>query len=282
MPVDLDEYRDQSRQSWARMASGWERRREWVQEQTASVNDWLLEKVDPQPGQTVLDIASGTGDLGFRIAERVGGDGKVMSTDFSPEMVDVARRVGEARGVSNVEHRVLDAERMDLDDDSFDAVVCRFGYMLMADPGAALAETRRVLRDGGPLGFAVWAQPDRNPWAAIPAMTLVERGHFPPPEPGAPGMFALNEPDHIRGVVTQAGFPEPELEEITFAFHYSDADDAWDALISLAGPLAQALQPLPEDEREASRQAIVERLGQFRNEDGSYTAPATSWGVLVR
>src|SRR5919109_8932 len=115
MPVDLDEYRDQSRQSWARMASGWERRREWVQEQTASVNDWLLEKVDPQPGQTVLDIASGTGDLGFRIAERVGEDGKVMSTDFSPEVVDVARRVGEARGVSNVEHRVLDAERMDLD-----------------------------------------------------------------------------------------------------------------------------------------------------------------------
>ena len=83
-------------------------------------------------------------------------------------MVDVARRNGEARGLSNVEYRVLDAERMDLDDDSVDGVVCRWGYMLMADPAAALGETRRVLRDGGPLAFAVWMTPDRNPWAAVP------------------------------------------------------------------------------------------------------------------
>jgi SAM-dependent methyltransferase len=111
----------------------------------------------------------------------------VISTDFAPEMVDVARRQSEARGLTNVEHRVLDAERMDLDDDSVDGVVCRWGYMLMADPAAALRETRRVLRDGGRLAFAVWGAPDRNPWVAVPGMTLVQRGHMPPPEPGAPG-----------------------------------------------------------------------------------------------
>ena len=99
----------------------------------------------------------------------------MISTDFAPEMVDVARRYGEARGLENVEYRVLDAERMDLDDDSVDGVVCRWGYMLMADPAAALKETRRVLRGGGPLAFAVWRTPDRNPWAAVPGMTLVQR-----------------------------------------------------------------------------------------------------------
>ncbi len=142
----------------------------------------------------MIDIAAGPGDLGFQVAELVGGGGRVMSTDFAPEMVEVARRLGEARGVGNVDHAVLDAERMGLEDDCVDAAVCRWGYMLMADPGAALRETRRILREGGPLAFAVWASPERNPWAALPAATLVQRGHLPPPEPGAPGIFALADP----------------------------------------------------------------------------------------
>ena len=95
-----------------------------------------------------------------------------------PEMVDVARRAGETQGLGNVEYRVLDAERMDL---RRHVEGCRWGYMLMADPGAALEETRRVLRDGGRLAFAVWQTPDRNPWAAVPGMTLVQR-HMPRPD----------------------------------------------------------------------------------------------------
>jgi SAM-dependent methyltransferase len=282
MGIDLDTYRAQSRETWGEMAPGWETRHDWMMGITGRVNDWLADAVDPQPSQTVLDIAAGPGDLGFQIAERVGADGRVISTDFAPEMVDVARRFGDARGVTNVEYRVLDAESMDLDDDSVDAAVCRWGYMLMADPGAALSETRRVLRDGGPLAFAVWRTPDRNPWAAIPGMTLVQRGHMPPPEPGAPGIFAMGEPGRIRELVTGAGFDEPELEDVAFDFSYPDADDLWDSLIRLAGPLARAVMALPDDEREATRAAIIENVAPFRNEDGSYTAPAVTWVVRTR
>jgi SAM-dependent methyltransferase len=282
MEMDLDAYREQSLETWGKMAPGWEDRREWMMGITGLVNGWLAEKADPQPGQTVLDVAAGTGDLGFEVAKRVGDGGRVISTDFSPEMVDVARRQGEARGVSNVEHSVMDAERMDLDDDSVDAVVCRWGYMLMADPLAALRETRRVLRDGGPLAFAVWMTPDRNPWAAVPGMTLVQRGHMPPPEPGAPGIFAMGEPRRIRELVTAAGFGEPELEEIPFEFHYADSDDLWDALVRLAGPLARVVVALPEEQRQATREAVMQNVEPYRNEDGSYSAPAATWGVLAR
>ncbi len=282
MQIDLDAYREQSLETWGQMAPGWQDRRDWMMGITGRVNDWLVQKADPQPGQTVLDIAAGTGDLGFAVAERVGPEGHVISTDFAPEMVDVARRFGEARGLENVEYRVLDAERMDLGDDSVDGAVCRWGYMLMADPAAALKETRRVLRDGGPLAFAVWRTPDRNPWAGIPGMTLVQRGHMPAPEPGAPGIFALGEPDRIRELVTGAGFGEPELEEIAFEFRYADSEDLWDVLIRIAGPLARVVKALPDDEREATREAIMENITEYRNEDGSYTAPAATWGVLVR
>jgi ubiquinone/menaquinone biosynthesis C-methylase UbiE len=280
--ADLDSYREQSLETWGKMAPGWEDRNEWMIGVTGRVNEWIAEKAGPRPGQVVLDLAAGPGDLGFQVARRVGDEGRVLSTDFSPEMVAVARRLGDGQGLTNVEYRVLDAERMDLADDSVDAVVCRWGYMLMADPATALRETRRVLRDGGPLAFAVWAAPDRNPWAAIPGMTLVQRGHMPPPEPGAPGIFALADPDRIRELVSGAGFGEPELEEIPFDFHYADADDAWDALVRLAGPLAAAIEAQPTAEQEAIRAAIVESMAPFRNEDGSYTTPAVCLGALAR
>jgi SAM-dependent methyltransferase len=281
--MDLDTYRQDSRETWGKMASGWEERREWLMGITGGVNAWLVEKADPQPGQVFLDIAAGTGDLSFLVAERVGAQGGVISTDFAPEMVDVARRQGEARGVRNVDFRVLDAERMDLEDESVDGVVCRYGYMLMADPAAAMAETRRVLRRGGPLAFAVWGTPDRNPWAAVPGMTLMQRGHIPPPEPGAPGIFALGEPERIRDLAGEAGFAQPvELEELTVEFRWADFDDLWDALIRLTGPLSRAIEALADDEREATRAAMEENVASFRNDDGTYSAPGSTWGVLTR
>jgi SAM-dependent methyltransferase len=278
--VDLDEYRQQSLASWDAMAPGWKKRRDWLKENTGLVNEWVVAKGDPQPGQTWLDVAGGPGDLTLAIAERVGDDGHVIYTDFAPDMVEVAR--AHAEGRANIEFRVLDAERMDLADDSVDGVGCRYGYMLMADPAAALGETRRVLRDGGRLAFAVWSTPDRNLWAAIPAMTLVQRGHVPPPDPTAPGIFALGMPERIRELVTGAGFADPEIEEIAFAFHYADDDDLWDALVSLAGPLARVVNALPDEERAATRAAILENVATFRADDGSYTVPASSWGVMTR
>lgn len=282
MSFDREAYREQSLATWNEMAAGWEDRREWLMRVTGLVNEWIADRADPQPGQTLLEVACGTGDLGFIVAERVGDGGRVVSTDFAPEMVDVARRQGEARGAGNVEHRVLDAERMDLDDDSFDGAVCRWGYMLMSDPAAALRETRRVLRDGGPLAFAVWRTPDRNPWAAVPGMTLVQRGHMPPPQPGMPGIFALGEEPRLRELVTGAGFADPQIEEIAFEFHYPDADDVWDAIVRLAGPLAEVVLKLDEDEQRATREAILENLAPYRSDDGSYSAPAATWGVVAR
>jgi SAM-dependent methyltransferase len=215
----------------------------------------------------VLDIAAGTGDQGFLVAERVGDGGKLISTDFAPSMVEVARRVGERAGLGNVEYRVLNAERMDLEDDSVDGVLCRFGYMLMADPAAALAETRRVLRQGGRLSFAVWASPDRNLWAAIPGMTMVELGHLPPPEPGAPSIFAMADPDRVRSLVTGAGFAEPETEEVAVRWGYADADEHWDKTLALAVPIAEAFNSLDQDAQEKVKATVNERARERLAED---------------
>lgn len=282
MGLDVDAYRRQSRETWDEMASGWVDRRAWLQRETAPVSDWLVANCDAQPGQTVVELACGTGDLGLRVAAKVGPSGHVISTDFAPEMVEAARRNAQAAGASNTEQRVLDAERMDFDDSSADCVICRFGFMLMADAGQALKESRRVLRDGAPLCFAVWRTPDRNPWAAVPAITLVQRGHMPPPEPGGPGIFALGDRDRTVELVRAAGFGDQTLESIDFAFHYADFDDVWDSIMRLAGPLARVIKELADDERAATRGAIEDSFAGFRGEDGAYTAPASAWGVLAR
>ena len=278
--MDLQEYRETSLQTWDEMASGWEERREWILETTGVINEWIVNQVDPQPGQTILDIAAGTGDLGFLAAERVGDEGGVICTDFSPEMIEAARRNGQNRGLENVEYRVLDAEKMDLADDSVDGVVSRWSYMLMADPAAALGETRRVLRDAGTAAFVVWQTPDRNPWAAIPGMTLVQRGHMPPPEPGAPGIFALGERDRLSELVAGAGFADPQIEELTFEWQYS-ADDLWETLTKLAGPLAKVIRGLDDAEQQATREAVEENMAQFRDGD-ELVVPAACWGVVAR
>ncbi len=204
--MDAEEYRRASLQNWQAMAPGWERRRREMEEAAAPVRDWLIRELAPQPGDTVLELAAGPGETGFEAAALVGDSGRLISSDMTPAMVDVARRRADELGLRNVEHRVLDAERIELEDDSVDGVLCRWGYMLMPDPAAALSETRRVLRPGGRLALAVWSGPERNPWVSLAGRMLVERGHVTPSDPGGPGMFTMASEERTQGLLVDAGF----------------------------------------------------------------------------
>ena len=107
----------------------------------------------------MLELGAGTGETGLQAAAFLGDDGRLISTDFSLEMVDVASRRGTHLGLGNVDYRVIDAERIELESGSVERVLRQSTYMLMADPAAALAETRRVLRPGGRLALSVWPHP---------------------------------------------------------------------------------------------------------------------------
>jgi SAM-dependent methyltransferase len=192
----------------------------------------------------------------------------VIVSDFSQAMVEAARRQAAELGIESVECRVLDAERLDLPDEAVDGVLCRWGYMLMADPTAALVETRRVLRRGGRVSCAVFGAPDRNPWAALPSHVLAQRGHMAPPEAGAPGIFALADLDRLSALLADAGFSEPRIEEVEFTWRHADENGYWDFLTDAAGALAMVIGRLDEHEQRSVREEIIERLAAFRGADG--------------
>ena len=263
--MDLDQYRETSHALWEAMARGWESRRDWVWQASRPVGEWLVERLDIEPGQTVLELAAGTGDTGFAAAARLRAEGRLVSTDFAEEMVSAARRRAAELGVSNAEFRVMDAERMDLADGSVDGVLCRWGYMLMADPAAALRETRRVLRPGGRLACSTWAGPERNQWSSVAGAVLVERGHLPPPEPGQPGPFAIGTPERLRELLTGAGFERVEVEEMPVAWTFDGLDDYWEFLTSMAGSFATTVEQLPAEEQEEIRSELARRQARYES-----------------
>ena len=245
------------------------------------VGESLVQRLDPQPGQTILELASGPGETGFVVARELGDDGKLIQTDFSPEMVESAKRGVKDNGLTNVEVRVMDAEKMDLEDDSVDGVICRWGYMLMADPAAALAETRRVLRDGGRavllgLGRGRTATPGRR----CSGMTFVQQGHIPAPEPSDPGMFAMGADERIRELVTGAGFREIDIEEVPLEWRFDDFDDYWNFLGDMAGAIALVMKTLSERELDQARETLLAAVERYRS-NGGYTFPGITKSVLA-
>lgn len=269
------DFRQTSRAVWDAMASGWERRHAFLEESARPVAERMLERAAPRPGETVLDLAAGTGVVGLAAAAAVAPGGRVILSDFSPNMVAAAERQARTVGVANAEFRVLDAERLDLEDDVADVVLCRWGYMLMADPAAAFAEARRVLRAGGRHCCAVFGGPEGNPWAALPARVLVEDGHMPPPPSGAPGILALGDPARLEGLFADAGFPPPRIEEVAFTFTFRDADEYWAFLNEAAGALAMVIARLDDSGREAVRERVGRGLEPFRD-GGRIELAATS------
>lgn len=276
------ERQEASTDQWGAAAEHWAKAAE--KDEVGAAADaakWMLEAASLQPGERVLELAGGAGRVGLQAAAQVGPEGSVLCSDLSEEMVRVARERMDRLEVSNVKTRVLDAQDLDLDQ-QFDAVLCRFGYMLMPDPPQALRESARVLRPGGRLVLAVWGEAKDNPWLLQILQAVM--GHFsaPPPEPGTPGPFALGDSARLRDLLDQAGFADLEVEEIETTQIYDSLDAWWEKILNVGGPLKAMLDPLPEADLDAIRDAVLASGRRFEREDGSAVFPAIAVGARAR
>lgn len=275
-PVD---YRRASRERWGRSAGGWKARREQLGRASMPVTARMVEAIAPQPGHELLELAAGIGDTGFYAAELIAPGGTLVCSDFSPEMLSAAQERAQALGLSNIRFKQIDAESIDLDAGSLDGVLCRWGFMLMADPAAALRETRRVLKPGGRIALAAWTGADENLWSALPGRELVRRGRMDRPQPSEPGQFAWADPARIELALQEAGFVEDlEIVRVAFELEYPSFEEWWATQRDLSSSFADTVDGLDPAERDEVQTALRTAAAPYETgADGALTIPAATW-----
>ena len=274
--IEPEEQRAASREMWERAAVGWGRKADRIRDWGMPVSVAMVEGLALQPGQCVLELAAGPGDTGLMAAELVAPGGTLISSDGAEAMIEVARQRAAAAGLDNVEFRQLELEWIDLETATVDAVLCRWGLMLILDPEAAAREMRRVLRSGGRASFAVWDNPERNPWAVIPSRPMVELGHLPRPDPDGPGMFRLAGDGVLVELLESAGFEDVTVRAVALERSYDAVQEFIDETMEISPIMGSTLRELDEAAKREVNERIIAGLAPFTASDGSVKLPGSS------
>ncbi|MBA2398990.1 MAG: class I SAM-dependent methyltransferase [Bradyrhizobium sp.] len=258
-----------TRAQWNQVAKGWSDAgtviRPWLHKATQA----MLGMAGVKPGFHVLDVAAGAGDQTLDIAERVGPQGYVLATDLSPEILRFAAQQAAAAGYRNIETRVADGQKLQIEDSRFDAVVCRLGLMFFGDPLQGLREMARVLKPGGGVCTIVFGAPQANPCVTTLMSTALRHAGLLPPDPfQSGGLLSLGKPGLIDELVGQAGFREIVTTRIAAPFNLPTARDYLKFIRTSAGPIVQILQRLDTAKAEAAWADMEQALGRYQTPTG--------------
>lgn len=255
-----------ARDEWDRVSAAWDQRADELERSTAPVRSALIAALAPTGTDRVLELAGGIGALGRELASLVR---EVVCTDVAPGMVAAAARRAAEAGLENITCELADAQALRFDRGSFDAVACQFGLMLMPDPGAALAEARRVLRRGGRLAVATWGAPQENLRLLAIGAALLQHGHAVTRDPTGPGgVFSLSDPDVLRSQLEAAGFADVAVATVGLVSTYARFEDYWERNTATGAPLQRALDRLSPEELDAVRETCRRACGHLRTDEG--------------
>jgi SAM-dependent methyltransferase len=232
---------------WDRMSGIYLRE---IDQRFAPVVEGVIARAQLAPGERVLDLGTGTGAVAERAAEHVGPEGLVVGVDISADMLHVAQERMKVRGLTQVELREGSAETLPAEAETFDAVLASLSLMYVIDRAAAARELARVLRPGGRLVAAVWAEPE------VCDIVLFQEtaGRFagPPPVPGV-GPGALADPTLFLRQLADAGI-EAQVERETLGFDFGDFGAAWTALAGVTSA------NLPFERRQEAQAAVMSAM----------------------
>jgi ubiquinone/menaquinone biosynthesis C-methylase UbiE len=217
----------------------------------------LADMIGLQPGQRVLDVATGRGAILFPAIERVGTTGTVIGIDLSEGMVNATRAELAERGLT-AQVRAMDAEQLDFPDASFDCVLCGFALMFFPNLTQVLAGLRRVLKPGGRVGVSTWCVPQ----TADLALVLAQLGLSNP----AADVLRFNDPDTLARALSVAGFSAVRVQLDAATFCYRDVDEYWQ---NARGTLMRRpIDALDAGQTARVKAALVEHLRPRQRADG--------------
>ncbi|MFC4202021.1 class I SAM-dependent methyltransferase [Candidimonas humi] len=232
-----------------------------ISHQIASALDHCARRVAPQPGERVLDLATGTGWTS-RLLARYGA--AVTGADISADLIAAAKARAQAERL-DIDYQIGDAEKLPYADGSFDAVVSTFGVMFASHPEAAAGEMARVCRSGGRIGLAIWP-----PQGGVYEMFVVMRAYMPPPPTPAPASpFAWGDRNRVRELLGRDF--DLKFEDGVTVYYDRDGQAAWNAFSKGYGP-AKALAASLDETR---------RAGLARDFAAFHDKFATGLGIAV-
>ncbi|WP_372638994.1 class I SAM-dependent methyltransferase [Fodinibius sp.] len=222
----------------------------------------LLEKANLQKGEKVLDISCGTGLVTFPIAETVGPEGSVTGIDLSEGMIEKAASLADKDSVSNVSFQRMDAEKLDLPDDSFNIAINSLGLMYYPDPDKAIRETYRVVKPKGRAAALVWGRRKECGWTDI--FPIVDRRVE---SDVCPLFFQLGTGETLQKTFRKAGFTDIVSERFDMKLHF-DSDEQAVIAAFLGGAVALAYRKFDEQTKEEAHAEYLESIGSYRDETG--------------
>ena len=251
--------REQQKQSWNKFSPGW-RKWDWLlMEFLKPMGDMIIEKLHITDDDTVLDIASGTGELGLTIAA-IAKNGSVIGTDLSEDMLAVAKDNAVAKGLKNFTTVTADVCDLPFEDNTFTKISCRMGFMYFPDMRLAADEMYRVLKPGGRIATSVWASPDQNFWITGLMGVIKKYVEIPPPPPGAPGMFRCAQPGLIADIFAKSGFGNLTEKSVRGKGDYHDADTYWEHMVDCAAPVIALMEKSDEATKAAIKHDVYELI----------------------
>lgn len=243
---------------------GWDKAAKYYdnswKEQLKPAQDKLMEMIDLKPGETVLETACGTGLVTVRISKAVGPEGHITATDLSEGMIELAKEnLDPINGSTGF--RRMDAENLDLDENTYDAAICALGLMYVPDPLKSLLEMHRVLKPGGRTGIAIWGERKNCGWADI--FPIVDQ--FVASEV-CPMFFQQGTGNILEQSLKKAGFQD--IEVIRFHQKLTFNDDEHALLAAFAGgPVALAYRKFDDETKEKAHREYLDSIASYRIND---------------
>jgi ubiquinone/menaquinone biosynthesis C-methylase UbiE len=266
-PADSEKLKREQREAWNDAAAGWQKWWPSFERAAQRVSDRIVELAGIKPGDRVLDIATGNGEPAVTAARRVGASGRVVGVDQSPGMLRIARERAAAIGLANVEFIESDAEKLELPERSFDAIICRWGLMFMPDLGATMRRLHVLTRPGGGFATAVWSTRDKVPLISAGADVIRRIANLPPPPASALEPCRLADTSILKSALTAAGYREVRIEPLMVRFEFESPEIA----VRFRSEVASArgmLDKLDAATRERARAAMLQTMRSFADGGG--------------
>jgi enediyne biosynthesis protein CalE5 len=260
--------KDRQRRDWDAAAAGWNKFWPIFERAAQHVSDRLVELARIREGSRVLDIATGNGEPALTAARRAGSSGRVVATDQSEGMLAIARSRAASLGITNVEFRATDGEKLALAERDFDAIVCRWGLMFMPDVATAINGMRDRLVPGGWLATAVWSTADKVPIIGIGQEVVRRLANLPPPPPDALEPTRLADPSRLIGILKQARLTEITVERIPVTFEYESAASFTQFRYEVSAPFRALVNQLAPELRQRIFDGITESASAYVGADG--------------